>query len=353
MGVRRAFRWMASGVLTRTGVVGCHGRARRRGGRWGIVLRYHRVIPIDEPTSFYRMGIEARLFEAQMRWLAAEHLVMPLDRLLRLRDSVTTPSRDVVVLTFDDGYRDNFTVAAPILKSLGLPAIFYVSSACMTERMPFWPETLAQIVHLTKVSSFPVPGGAPLSLGTETDRARAVSILIGRWKRLPMDRIMDEMDRLADGMRVDPDRARELTPPVMSKTDVQDLAGLGFSIGSHTVSHPYLASESVARQREELVESRRQLEDAVRAPVLDFCYPVGGYSEETVRLAREAGYRSAVTTDLGIVGPSDDSFRLPRIGVGSGLACAPNGRFSPSLMRTEMSGFFADLYRARVKQVTS
>ncbi len=347
-GTRNAARWIVAGCATRLGLDRRHAIRRRLAGRWGIVLRYHRVIPADEPPSYYRMGIDEALFERQMDWLAARHRLVSLDEFLWWTRSRQTPPADLIVLTFDDGYRDNRTHAAPILARRGLPAIFYVAASCFTERMPFWPETLAQMIRTSASESVTAPldgRETSLPLATEPDRARSCLRLITGLRKLPTARIAEAIDLLASRLGSDPARAREATPPVMDAADVRALAAMGFLIGSHSVTHPFLPSEPAATQKAEIEDSRRLLEEATGAPVLDFCYPGGGYDATTVRLVREAGYRSATTTDPGIAGWQADAWRLPRLGVGQALATGPSGRFSPSMMQVEMSGLMDRLLR--------
>jgi peptidoglycan/xylan/chitin deacetylase (PgdA/CDA1 family) len=348
--MRRAARWILAGTAGGLGIVTQHGRKRRLGGRWGVILRYHRVIPPEEPMAPYRMGIGADLFESQMAWLSRNGRVVSLEEFLHWKDSGKAPPEDLFVVTFDDGYRDNLTHAAPILRRYGMPATFYIAAACLTERMPFWPEVLAQVVRLTSARS---RGGTiagreiVMHLDTAEVRAKTCLMLVDRLKKLPSERISEEVSRIAEIVQVDLERARRATPPVLSAEDLRTLASEGHAIGSHTVSHPYLAAEPVEVQRSEIEESRRLLEDAVRGPVLDFCYPGGGYTATTRDLVAAAGYRSATTSDLGIAGPANDPFRLPRLGMGEAIARGPSGIFSPALMRAETSGFFADLYRSR------
>lgn len=342
-------RWTVAGFLRATGWTGARARARRLGGRWGIVLRYHRVIPRDEPQSDYRIGIDEDLFRTQIAWIARRLRVVDLEEYLHWVVSGKTPDDDLLVLTFDDGYRDNLTHAAPILTDAGLPATFYVTASCMTERMPFWTEMVAAILRAAPPLAVRVDlDGGPCGLSTEDDRRRRESCLalIGRLRRLPLAVVTSSLDRIAGALGVDLAAARDATPPVMSEEDLRVLAAR-FRVGSHTVNHPYLPVESAERQRAEIFDAKRLLEDAIRTPVLDFCYPGGGNDEASRRLVAEAGYRSATTTRLGIAGPADDPFAIPRIGVGEALARGPSGRFSEALMEAEVRGIFMDLYRGR------
>jgi peptidoglycan/xylan/chitin deacetylase (PgdA/CDA1 family) len=352
---RNATRWLIGGAAAGLGLPAWHAARRRLGGRWGIILAYHRVIPPEETGSPYRMGMGSDLFEAQVRWLAARYSVVSMEEFLRWHAAGRTPTEDLIVLTFDDGYRDNLTHAAPLLKMLGLHAIFYVTSSGLTERMPFWPETLAQMIVMTKAQSFaaeidPLRTGAPPAerpLATPAQRRESCLRLIAELRTLPMIRIAAAMGKLAERLGVDPARASESAPRLLDADDVRSLSSDGFTIGSHSVSHPYLPAEEIEVQRREIEESKRVLEETIRSPVADFCYPGGGHDERSRSLVREAGYRSAVTWSPGVAGPADDPYALPRKGIGSALATGPSGRFSPAMMEAEISGFVSALVRRK------
>lgn len=351
--LRNTVRWAALVGAGAAGLTHLHARSRRRGGRWGVILRYHRVIPMEEPRSYYRMGISEQLFARQMRWLSTHRRVVSFDEILERMSSDRTPPEDLVALTFDDGYRDNLSTAAPILRRFGLPALFYVASSVITERMPFWPETLSAAIRMTRVTSLTVTierepmdtaasgDGSDRSwpLGTERQRRSACAELIARMRTLPSARIQALMSRILDQLEVPAERAREATPPVMSAKDLRDLAAAGFAIGSHTVTHPYLPAEAPDQQRWELAQAKKALEETIGEEVRDFCYPGGGYDATSMKLVRETGYRSATTTEAGFIGAGDDPVRMARLGAGEALATNPFGRFSNSLMNAEVSGY--------------
>jgi peptidoglycan/xylan/chitin deacetylase (PgdA/CDA1 family) len=352
---RNAARWMAAGIAGGIGSTARHAHRRRLGGRWGIILGYHRVIPNDETGSPYRMGMGARLFEAQIRWLAARHRIVSMEEFLTWRASDRTPTEDLVVLTFDDGYRDNLTHAAPILRELGVPAVFYVTSSGLSERMPYWPEVLGQMTLLTEARSVslglgretPTVGPIDYPLMTPAQRTRSCLRMIAELRTLPSAKITEAIGVIATRLGVDPAAAGERTPRLLDADDIRSLASSGFTIGSHSATHPYLPSETIEVQRREIVESKRAIENAVQSPVVDFCYPGGGHDERTRALVREAGYRSAVTWEPGVAGPADDPYALPRKGIGPALATGPAGGFSPSMMEGEITGMISRLLRGK------
>lgn len=116
-----------------------------------------------------------------------------------------------------------------------------------------------------------------------------------------------------------PDRAE---PTLMSATELHELQAAGIQIGSHGATHRKLAALAPDEQARELRQSRLALEDLLGEPVEHLCYPFGSFGEETLRLAADAGYRSAMTCLRGAATPQDHPLLLPRkaISFGDNLA---------------------------------
>jgi peptidoglycan/xylan/chitin deacetylase (PgdA/CDA1 family) len=94
---------------------------------------------------------------------------------------------------------------------------------------------------------------------------------------------------------------------------VRQLHADGFEIGAHTVNHHDLSKLSESDQRHEIADSKKKIEDEIGAQVTTFAYPSGKYNETSVRLVKEAGYLTAVTTHPGAVVPNSfDPFTLQR-----------------------------------------
>lgn len=104
--------------------------------------------------------------------------------------------------------------------------------------------------------------------------------------------------------------------PLLSRSQLAEMAGSGITIGSHTRTHPHLTKCSPEQLRDELEGSKKTLEDLIGREVPHFCYPAGMYNDEVVEAVRSAGYRSACTTRRGVAGPASDSLCLPRLAIG-------------------------------------
>jgi peptidoglycan/xylan/chitin deacetylase (PgdA/CDA1 family) len=246
-----------------------------------------------------------------MGWIREWFDVLPLEDAVAALSRGSLPAR-ALAITFDDGYADNFTVALPILRELGLPATFFVASGFL-DGGRMWNDTVIEgvrgcpgpVLELTALGlgSYPVT--------TVEARRAAIAALVPRLKHLdPAER-----QRLADGIA---ERAGGNLPDdlMMTARQLRELAAAGMSIGAHTVHHPILARLPETEARTEIVEGRQRLAAICGVPVNLFAYPNGkpgtDYGAEHVRLARAAGFKAAVSTAWGAAGVGSDLFQIPR-----------------------------------------
>jgi peptidoglycan/xylan/chitin deacetylase (PgdA/CDA1 family) len=110
-------------------------------------------------------------------------------------------------------------------------------------------------------------------------------------------------------------REGETPEPLMNAAHLREWLAAGHRIGSHSLSHPRLTRLSQRDAREEILGSKKKLEDILGVPVEDFCYPYGDWNESVRHLVMEAGYRTACTTDFGVNTPAVSPLALRRITV--------------------------------------
>lgn len=296
-----------------------------------VVLTYHRIaVPGADP--FYDPVISATpgSFRAQVEWLARGLRVLALDEAI---ERITSPGpwrEPAVLVTFDDGYRDNFDIAAPILRERGIPATFFLPTGFFEEpRLPWW-DRVACILKQSRVNRLTLPlrpdGDAPpLTIDlTEISRPAAIRMVIDAF----LDgRIADDswfLTMMAERAEVVLDPSTAARALFADWDQVRRLTGpeTGLSVGSHGHSHRRLAGLDDDAQRDELAGSRRILEDRLGRPVEALAYPYGWpgtFDERTRSLAAEAGYRVAFASFEGINHrDSTDPFAVHRLGVGSG-----------------------------------
>jgi peptidoglycan/xylan/chitin deacetylase (PgdA/CDA1 family) len=298
---------------------------------------YHSVMEESRGQDTFLGGIvhSRDAFRGQIELLARRYRPASLDQLNRfVRGQEELPDRAVVV-TFDDGYTDNYEIAAPVLNEVGVPATFYVTVECVEQgRLP-WPARLRFIFRTTKKGSWSDSTGKawPLSGGIERENVFLLSCdecckLAGTAQEKYVAQLEDELGThvpMASGALM------------MNYDQIRALARQGHIVGSHTMTHPNMAYVSLQDAVREMTESKRHLEQQLKDAVAHFSYPCPALSphwtEQTVAASRDAGYETAVTTDGGMARRGDNPLRLKRIrptrtveGLQWNLECAFAGR---------------------------
>jgi peptidoglycan/xylan/chitin deacetylase (PgdA/CDA1 family) len=228
-------------------------------------------------------------------------------------------------LTFDDGWRDNFLYAFPILKAQAVPATIYLLPDLMGTRYSFWPNRLARL--LADAGNNPLVGGWPGWLREEIaadgqpmplplPMAR-IDALIEKCKAGYTDEGMLDLLHELDSGRATDDGQRDL----LSWDEAAEMAASGLiRFGSHTRRHIRLdARVRPEVLQEEIRQSRAAIEQRLGVAVNSFCYPNGDHCPAAVELVR-GSYLAAVTTRKGWNSPVTDAHLLNRVGVHEDVA---------------------------------
>jgi peptidoglycan/xylan/chitin deacetylase (PgdA/CDA1 family) len=302
-------------AVLRSGLLQLAGRVR---GCSAAILMYHSVMedPAAQEAYLGEIVHSRDVFRAQMELLAQRFHPTSLDQVGRfVKGEGEIPSRAVVV-TFDDGYADNYDVAAPILQDVGVPATFYATVECVERRTLPWPARLRFCFRNTKKAGWTDPSGESWPLSSDVERENA------------LQRSCDECCRLAGSVQEEyvARVANELDTHVpaasgslmMSYEQMRALLRQGHIVGSHTMTHPNMAYVDPEVARGELSQSKQRLEKELGGAVQHFAYPCPALSphwtEHTVAASRAAGYETAVTTNPGLSRSGDDPLRLKRVG---------------------------------------
>ena len=283
-----------------------------------FIVAYHRVIPDDSgDLSFVQPGmyVTSDTFEMHLHHLQARYAVVPLEQLVAMQDG------DACAITFDDGWRDNYATAFPLLRQHGLPAtVFLATNLVGTARWP-WPDRVCFYVHLAApadLSAVLEPAWREevgTSFGTSVpsgDRFAAAEEIVHRLKRLGHDVLTRVVGRLDDRF-TDLDVALHQQRPWLTWEEAREMAEHGISFGSHTENHVILTKVPLLEARHEIIHSRTELSTRLGQPVTAFCYPNGAYNPDIVRMVAEAGYQCAVTTKSGSLQCPARPFELNRI----------------------------------------
>ncbi|HVR63611.1 MAG TPA: polysaccharide deacetylase family protein [Polyangia bacterium] len=269
-------REQAAHLLAKTGL----GRLLSWLGRWEglLVMNYHRIGDsrgTEDDEALFSATAEA--FDSQLQSLAANCDVIGSEDL----DLVLAGGRRgrFVHITFDDGYRDNFTLALPLLRARGLGATFFVTTDFIDQRGGAWWD---EIAWMARHSARPViePNdffSEPVRLGPGANTLlMAIHFLLGVYKRMKAADTERFVDFLAEatGAGRRPTGTHEST--WMTWKMLREAASAGIGIGGHTVTHPVLTRLPPEQQVWQIEQCRSRIEQEVGRPMRLFSYPTGG-----------------------------------------------------------------------------
>lgn len=352
--LRRIAKAAAAGVMHYTGVRTALATVRRHraGGRRILIVSYHRVV--DDFTGELQRSIPGLLISRETfeRHLEEAHRAgyefATLEDAIAVMEGRRKAARDLCVVTFDDGYRDVYRWAFPILKRLGIPATIYLPALYVGTDRRFDHDRLFHLIRMLQERGQeplyetlpPWSAGliAPVLQGLQP-LSGALDEFIGYHRGNMLRATIDGLERQLSGMG----------PTVPAQGDVMDwdevrtMADQGISFGGHTLHHTVLTLEPQADVRREIRESKAIIEKELGRPVLDFAYCNGWYSDVVVRELKEAGFRSAVTTEdfANVIG--GDPFTLKRKVLWENFSAGLDGAYSQVLTRAHLDDVFGTL----------
>lgn len=272
-----------------------------------IILTYHRVLEAPDPLLPGEPCANA--FARQVDWLRSHMNVMALsDAVDALREG-TLPPR-AVCITFDDGYANNLTVAAPILQEAGLPATFFVTTSDL-ETGAMWNDVVIEALR-NYTGSYALPGAEDVSID-DTQRRKTIHATLDQIKYLPHGERAELAARMHAELAGGPPPRLMMTPQ-----QVAELARIpGMSVGGHTCTHPILGNLDLASAQAEIAQNRAELLAMGASELRAFAYPNGkpgrDFSARDQEIVRACDYACAVSTEWAAATRNSDAFALPRI----------------------------------------
>ena len=317
MGLYRVNKF-AGRALTASGL----GGLLRRAGSWNgiLALAYHRIG--DGSTSTFDRGLwsaTAEDLDAQVAMLKKDCDVIGPHQ---LAEAAAAGRGRFGLITFDDGYRDNYTAAFPVLKSHKVPGVFFVSTGFIDRpHIPWWDE-VAWMVRSSSTRG--VAGGEWLDEDVqwdEPDREGAIRTLLRRYKTLSGADTARYVEFLADATGSGRYRAGRGSDVWMGWEMLREMVSNGMFVGGHTVNHPVLARLGAREQDDEIAGCAERIRVELGVPMRWFSYPVGGrdsFNNDTRESLARHGVELAFSY-YGTLGRLDrlDRFDVPRVAVES------------------------------------
>lgn len=276
------------------------------------VFCYHQVL--EDKDSLRPTEPTVEEFDADVETIGRLFNVLPLPEAVERLESRTLPPR-AACITFDDGYANNHTLAAPLLERAGMPATFFVAGGAVDDGV-MWNDLVIEgarskreewiLRDLRTLCDSPMPE-------SHRDAASLIAWILPRLKYRPLQERLEIAEAFFRK-----NTGREPPRLMMEREQVSDLFRRGFDIGGHTISHPILNELSDEDARDEIEGCCRWIVEVTGRTPVTFAYPNGiphrDFGPVHSTMAREAGFRSAVSTQWGVAGPACDPLSIPRIG---------------------------------------
>lgn len=304
-------------------LLGWYGYQNRRTMRKNaLILMYHRVLPaIDHSVAPVQAGmyVTPDSLGLQLSYLKSKYTIVSLQDLVQRLQAGQDISH-CCVITFDDGWQDNYQHAFPLICELNLPVTIFLATGFIGTEKWFWPEELAwSISHICEVGKTTLLPATLLDiLNCEGIKDRDVASYIDhtvevvkQWDPVRREKLVGECCSYRQS--VCKGKSERL---LLNWDEVREMNDSGLvSFGSHTVSHELLDQIHGDELHFQLTESIEHLQREAANPEKLLAYPNGNFSREVVNMLSESGYIGAVTTERGFVQNSSPLFGLPRIAV--------------------------------------
>jgi len=277
------------------------------------IFLFHRVNDSKDPLW---PPMTTKRFQEVTRYIAKNHTVIGLDELYEaINGKAIKTNKPLASISFDDGFKDNIEYAAPILSKQGLTATYYVVTSCMDQGRATWTYLLDQLLLGTKMKNIRLDRITDTNLQSAklqsiSNKAK-YSFQLKHHLKSADEKYRSEVMEEIKSTLLDVNQEN----PMMDWKDIRQLISEGFTIGSHTVNHPPLATlEDEERIRFELAFSRQRITDETGITPIAIAYPVGSFDQRTTRLSEEAGYLMGMAVEQRVSNLNEDNmFALPRL----------------------------------------
>jgi len=271
---------------------------------------FHRVS--DEKDRLWP-PMPPKLFEEVIRFLKKNYQVIVLEEYLEGPERFEN-KKNIVTLSFDDGYKDNIEYAAPILEQYNCPASFYVVTDCVEKNIPTWTYIVDYSFQNAKVDFI------EFDLDYVPEYLKKIDLRSGLNKKprevKPWMKTLSNKKRKEVLQRIFAQSNTELPGNLMMNwNEIKQLQNAGFFISSHSHTHPMLAKlETEEEIKEELVTSFKKIEKNLGIEPVTISYPMGSFDTRVMALAKEAGYRNGLAVEQKLfLAKNTDRFAIPRV----------------------------------------
>lgn len=317
------------------------------------ILAYHSINQITlKPLEIEQEPVS---FEQQIRYLKDHYKILSLSEFLEFKNNGGKYPSNSVLITLDDGYRDNYTNAYPVLRKYDVPAVFFLTVNPLETKEPLFFDVLRFAVIKTSrlILDLGDVGLSKYLLDKENEEATLMAIreITEYAKQLDGDSKAQLSKIIYTRLGFDVKEIKD-AQSYLSWNEVNEMLKNGIEFGSHSMAHSRLTSLSFLECKEELVQSKKVIEERIGRRIRTLAYPFGGskdYNGIVEKAAYEAGYECAFSLCYsGMM----NGYTVGRRLVDSHTSTIFTGNFCKPLFATCLSGAY-DRWGSRRDEDTS
>jgi peptidoglycan/xylan/chitin deacetylase (PgdA/CDA1 family) len=299
-------------VTNRTGFLDIYGSLKGRIMKSRLVIvMYHRISARADNWSLKPTSPD--IFENQIRYFVQNYEIVSLDRVVRcLAEGKLSEDKKALAITVDDGYKDNYACAYPILRKYDVPATIFLVTRHIGSDELFWWEKVAYLVRHATITELKLDELGTYRLGHGPDRSDTTHLICQGLMSVPDQRKNLLIARLQNmcGLEVPKGLGSQT---ILSWDEVREMSENGIDFGAHSLTHPILTNMPLDKARQEIASSKSEIQSRIEKTVDFFCYPNGVYSTDVVNLVKESGFAGAVTIDPNWISAKTDPHMLGRV----------------------------------------
>lgn len=325
--MKSLLRYFVAGLYYRLGE-----HIRRSKGKVTILM-YHRVLTTDAirghliQPGMYTLD---STFEKHIKFLKEHYRIISFTDLLEYLDAnKLDKDQAYCVITFDDGWRDNYINAFPVLRENDIPATVFLTTSFIASDRCFWPESLGYLIEKYDYSNLTDDKRDTLvqtsnEFGLEANllihalkasshdlKLLAYDRIIESLKKYSIESIQNFIELIGEILELKPIERRIM----LNWDEINEMSANNISFGSHGCSHRLLTLLPDDAIRAELSDSLKILQAVNKNSIPVFCYPNGSYDDRIARMVEEAGYKASVTAKFGYTDAFPNRYKLNRIGI--------------------------------------
>lgn len=276
----------------KAGFLDFYGNIRRKISKSQVnILVYHRIGPMTDKWS--NDSLHPKLFEEQIDYLSKNFGIISLNNLCEMITKGTIPKK-AVVITFDDGYKDNYEIAFPILKEYNVSATIFLATGAIEQKKLFWWDLVNYALFHTDIESIEIEDIGTYKLSSDEEKTKAGLNIQEKLKKMDNNKksyLINELLNLTD-VHIPEKLGKKY---VLSWKEIKKMNKNGIEFGAHTVNHPILTNVSHDEAKWEIINSKNSIEENLGTDIKLFAYPNGDFNDEISALVKSLGFNSSVS----------------------------------------------------------